>query len=144
MRLPATLLSATALVAVLTATAFFRVPSAQAAQLPYSITRDGDPRPALGRFARVADSASAPAATISQKDKAFAPAEVSLRVGQTLEIVNDDATVHNAYCQSPDLKYNAGPQQPGASSKVAFTAAGTFEIRCAIHPKMKLVVKVVD
>lgn len=81
---------------------------------------------------------------ISQKDKAFTPVEASVKVGQVIEIVNDDTTIHNAYCQSPDFKYNSGPQQPGGRSKLVFTAAGTFEVRCAIHPKMKLTVKVTE
>lgn len=81
---------------------------------------------------------------VSQKDKIFAPGSIEVRVNQPIDIHNDDATVHNAYCQSGDFKYNSGPQQPGARSRLAFVKAGVYEVRCAIHPKMKLSVTVVD
>lgn len=81
---------------------------------------------------------------VSQKDKIFAPGSIEVRVGQPIEIHNDDATVHNAYCQSGDFKYNSGPQQPGARSRFAFVKPGVYEVRCAIHPKMKLSVTVLE
>jgi len=81
---------------------------------------------------------------VSQKDKIFAPGSIEVRVGQPIEIHNDDGTVHNAYCQSGEFKYNSGPQQPGTRSRLAFVKAGVYEVRCAIHPKMKLSVTVVE
>ena len=81
---------------------------------------------------------------VSQKDKAFAPGSIEVRVGQPIEIHNDDSTVHNAYCQSGDFKYNSGPQQPGTHSRLSFAAPGVYEVRCAIHPKMKLSVTVTE
>ncbi|HYC71569.1 MAG TPA: cupredoxin domain-containing protein [Opitutaceae bacterium] len=81
---------------------------------------------------------------ISQKDKAFAPGSVEVKVGQTIEIHNDDATVHNAYCQTGEFKYNSGPQQPGTRSRLTFATPGVYEVRCAIHPKMKLAVTVTE
>jgi plastocyanin len=81
---------------------------------------------------------------VSQKDKTFAPGSIEVRVGQPIDIHNDDAAVHNAYCSSGDFKYNSGPQQPGTRSRLAFTKAGTYEVRCAIHPKMKLAVTVLE
>lgn len=81
---------------------------------------------------------------ISQKEKTFAPGNIEVKVGQAIEIQNDDSTVHNAYCQSGDFKYNSGPQQPGSKSRFAFATPGIFEVRCAIHPKMKLTVTVLE
>jgi plastocyanin len=81
---------------------------------------------------------------VSQKDKIFAPGSIEVKVGQPIEIHNDDATVHNAYCSGDDFKYNSGPQQPGTRSRFAFTKAGEYEVRCAIHPKMKLTVTVTE
>ena len=118
--------------------------AASASAWPYQISRTDDLPSRAVKFFRVVDAGATADLTVSQKEKSFSPAEASVRVGQTLSIVNDDTTVHNAYCQSGDFKYNSGPQQPGGSSKLVFTSAGTYEVRCAIHPKMKLVVTVTD
>jgi plastocyanin len=79
---------------------------------------------------------------VTQKEKTFLPATIEIRVGQALEIVNEDTTLHNAYCSAGDFKYNSGPQQPGSKSTLTFTAPGAYEVRCAIHPKMRLAVTV--
>jgi plastocyanin len=84
------------------------------------------------------------AVVVGQKNKTFTPAAVELRTGQVLEIANDDAVTHNAFCQSGDFKFNAGTQPPGSNSQVTFTKAGVYEVRCAIHPKMILKVTVTD
>jgi plastocyanin len=90
------------------------------------------------------DNPAEAAHVISQLDKTFAPERIQVRVGDAVAIVNDDNTVHNAYCRSGDFKYNSGPQAPGSQSTLTFETAGTYEVRCAIHPKMKLTVEVVE
>lgn len=131
---------ATVCTAALTLVVLLRSPEAEAA-MPYTVVYAQTQQPVGSDIVRLSN-ASDTAATISQKAKSFAPHAVEIRVGQTVEILNDDDTVHNAYCAAPGFKYNAGPQQPGSSSKVVFTSAGTFQLRCAIHPKMLLTVKV--
>ena len=111
---------------------------------PYQVSHAGTGEIVPARLVRLAAGDTPAAVTVSQKEKTFAPAEASVRVGQTVEIVNDDTTVHNAYCQSGDFKFNSGPQQPGSRAKLVFTAPGAYEVRCAIHPKMKLTVKVAE
>ncbi len=120
--------------------------SAKAAMSPrYQIINAGTGNTVDRHMATIAlDTTQTPAVTVSQKGKLFSPDSVELHVGQTLEITNDDQTIHNAYCQSGDFKYNAGAQSPGSTSKVTFTAAGTYDVRCAIHPKMILHVKVLE
>ena len=83
-----------------------------------------------------------PTVTVSQKEKSFVPATLEIHVGQTIAIVNDDTTVHNAYCSAGEFKYNSGPQQPCSTSSLVFTAPGSYDVRCAIHPKMRLTVVV--
>lgn len=126
--------------AVLTAVVLFRAPEAQAT-IPYSIVDARTQQPVGSDVVRLTN-ASESSTKISQKARSFAPQAIEVRVGQTLEILNDDDTVHNAYCAAPDFKYNAGAQQPGSSAKVVFSAKGTFQVRCAIHPKMVLTVTV--
>ena len=81
-------------------------------------------------------------ATILQKEKAFEPSEVSIKVNDKLAIVNEDDFIHNAYCQSSSFQFNIGAQQPGQHDVVQFTEPGKYLVRCAIHIKMRLVVHV--
>lgn len=81
--------------------------------------------------------------TISQKGRQFHPGEISIKRGETLEIVNDDGDLlHHAYIDSPKLSFDSGDQQPGSRTDITFPAPGDFEVLCAIHPKMRLVVHV--
>ncbi len=107
----------------------------------YSVVRADTRESVTASLVRVDTGASA-AVSITQKEKIFLPDAVKIRVGQAIEILNDDNTVHNAYCSAGEFKYNSGPQQPGSKSSLTFTAPGTFEVRCAIHPKMRLTVTV--
>jgi plastocyanin len=41
-------------------------------------------------------------------------------------------------------EFNLGAQQPGAATPVTFKSAGDVQVICAIHPRMKMMVKVTD
>ena len=41
-------------------------------------------------------------------------------------------------------EFNLGSQGPGMSTNVTFTESGEVQVVCAIHPRMKLTVKVED
>jgi plastocyanin len=43
---------------------------------------------------------------------------------------------------TPGHQFNAGSQQPGHVLKVKFDKAGKIDVRCAMHPKMKMSVNV--
>jgi plastocyanin len=58
--------------------------------------------------------------------------------------VNDDNVSHNVMTNGTVADFNIGSQAPGASTPVAFEKAGEFTILCAMHPRMKMVVKVTD
>jgi plastocyanin len=80
--------------------------------------------------------------TINQKDKTFSQSEITVKVGDSISFVNQDAVVHNVFSTTPGMEFDLRTQQPGKESTVPFTKEGTCEVRCAIHPKMKLTVKV--
>jgi plastocyanin len=84
----------------------------------------------------------AAAHSVSQKGKSFAPATMNVRVGDTLTFQNDDDVTHNAFSTSKGNEFNSKVQLPGNASNVSFKEAGTVEVRCAFHPKMKLTVVV--
>jgi len=84
-----------------------------------------------------------PPYAISQKGRQFHPGEISIKRGETLQIVNDDGDLlHHAYIDSPKFAFDSGDQQPGTRTDISFPTPGDFEVLCAIHPKMRLVVHV--
>jgi plastocyanin len=95
-------------------------------------------------LAGAAVAALAAERTIGQKGKAFSVSEVTIKAGDTLVFMNDDNVAHNIYSTSPGNDFNLGSQAPGQSVPVTFDKAGDVDILCAIHPLMKLKVKVTD
>jgi plastocyanin len=80
---------------------------------------------------------------VSQKGREFSPNDVAIKRGEAVTIVNDDADLrHHAYVDSDKFSFDSGDQEPGSKTNITFPVAGTFEVLCAIHPKMKLVVHV--
>jgi len=90
----------------------------------------------------VLSAASARTHTVTQKDKLFGAATLTVAVGDTIVFRNDDDVVHNVFTSSPDFKFNLRSQAPGTSAAVAFDTPGAHSVRCAIHPTMKLSVTV--
>ena len=81
-------------------------------------------------------------ATVSQKDKLFSAKEVTITTGSAVTFTNDDTVSHNIMVRGDSMKVNVGVQKPGESTDVPFADAGTFQVICGIHPKMKMSVKV--
>ena len=79
---------------------------------------------------------------VSQKNKAFSTAALSVRVGEKVVFRNDDAVPHNVFSATAGSTFNLKSQAPGAESQTTFEKAGTVEVRCAFHPAMKLTVTV--
>jgi plastocyanin len=82
--------------------------------------------------------------TISQKGRAFSSETVTLKKGGTLTFMNDDSIPHNIMSTSSGNEFNLGSQPPGASTDVTFKEAGDVLVICAIHPRMKMTVKVTE
>ena len=84
-----------------------------------------------------------PQSTISQKGREFHPGEIKVKRGDTVQIVNDDGDLlHHAYIDSPKFSFDSGDQEPGSKTDITFSVAGDFDVLCAIHPKMRLLVHV--
>src|SRR5579864_1132591 len=80
--------------------------------------------------------------TISQKGRAFSTEEVTIKKGETVTFLNDDSVPHNIMSTSAGNEFNLGSQPPGAATDVTFKEAGEVLVICAIHPRMKMIVKV--
>jgi plastocyanin len=79
---------------------------------------------------------------IAQKDRAFSQTEISIKRGESITFRNADNVTHNVFSVSPGMEFDIRRQAPGASSTVVFSKKGVAEVRCSIHPKMKLIVTV--
>jgi plastocyanin len=81
------------------------------------------------------------AATIQivMQDLVFAPAEVTAKVGDTIEWVNKDVFAHTATARNGDFDVNLPPKKSVTS---VLNKAGTVEYYCRFHPNMKAVLKI--
>ena len=76
---------------------------------------------------------------VVQKGRAFRPAEISIARGDTVTFTNDDSYIHQVYV---DGLFDSSEKAPGENLNETFRDAGTFQVRCHIHPTMKLTVRV--
>jgi len=77
--------------------------------------------------------------TVVQQGRAFRPGEVTINRGETLTFTNNDEFIHQVYVAG---LFDSDEKSPGQNLTESFPDSGTFEVRCHIHPKMKLVVHV--
>ncbi len=98
---------------------------------------------ALIGFGTLAGVAALPQYVVSQKGREFQPGQISIKRGETIQIVNDDADLlHHAYIDAENFQFDSGDEEPGSKTPITFSKSGTFDVLCAIHPKMKLTVTV--
>jgi amicyanin len=82
-----------------------------------------------------APSSTAGTVAVKIANFAFDPPTITAKVGDTVTWTNNDSTQHTATvnsdetCTTPNL-------DNGASSGITFTAAGTYDYHCKIHPTM--------
>lgn len=79
---------------------------------------------------------------IGQKDKTFSARTLTVKAGDTIVFRNDDDLTHNVYSTAKGNEFNLRAQSPGTSASVTLSGEGAVEIRCAFHPRMKMVVTV--
>jgi plastocyanin len=96
----------------------------------------------LGMALLIGLPASAEEHLIRQEDRAFSQSQISLKAGDSIVFKNDDQVTHNVFSVSPGMEFDIRRQAPGNSSTVVFKKPGVAEVRCSIHPKMKLIVTV--
>ena len=80
--------------------------------------------------------------TISQKKRSFDPKLLNAKTGDTVLFVNDDRYAHNLYSETPGFEFNVRKQMPGDEDTIKLDKRGKFEVRCAIHPRMKMTINV--
>ena len=75
---------------------------------------------------------------VYQREITFVPERIEIKAGSPVVFVNDDRFGHNVYSETPGADFDIGRQPAGQRTPVVFRRAGTFEVRCRIHPKMRL------
>src|SRR4029079_4372076 len=83
---------------------------------------------------------------IGQKDLAFLPALLPVRVGTKIEFPNFDDTYHSVFSYSPAKRFDLGryrPDERPIPSQV-FDTAGLITLRCDIHEHMRGLILVLD
>lgn len=90
-------------------------------------------------LAAIAVPAHAATIQIVIQNLVFAPAEVSAKIGDTIEWVNEDVFVHTATARNEDFDVNLPPKKTVTS---VLNKAGTVEYYCRFHPNMKGVLKI--
>ena len=90
-------------------------------------------------FGAIAVPAHAATIQITIDNLVFAPAEVSAKVGDTIEWINKDVFAHTATARNGDFDVNQPPKKTVTS---VLNKAGTVEYYCRSHPNMKGVLKI--
>lgn len=87
-------------------------------------------------------AAAAETISVSQQNRKFTPDNLIISPGSSVHFINDDKVTHQIYVDSKVMTFYSGEQPVGKTVDVLFDRAGTFIVRCAIHPSMRLTVTV--
>ena len=80
--------------------------------------------------------------TIRQKGKVFSESDITVKRGDDLLFLNDDNIAHNVLSITAGNRFDLGLLNPGELRPVKFDSVGDVKVVCAIHPTMKMTVKV--
>jgi plastocyanin len=79
-------------------------------------------------------SAHAASIQITIDKLVYAPAEVSAKVGDTIEWINKDILAHTATAKNGDWDVMIGPNK---TARLVLKKAGAVDYYCKFHPNMK-------
>lgn len=90
--------------------------------------------------------ASLPVEQVAQKNLAFVPPLLPIRVGTKVTFPNLDDTYHNIFSYSPAKRFDLGRYPPGENPPPfqVFDQPGLVTLRCDIHEHMRGLILVLD
>jgi cytochrome c peroxidase len=97
-------------------------------------TSGGDGSKSSGKQAHTAHSAE-----IDQRDMAFVPERVSVKVGETVLIKNSETVIHTANINGKNV---TGNMKKGDSTPWTAQQPGEYKVTCEYHPQMKATILV--
>lgn len=81
--------------------------------------------------------AGAPAVSVTLQNNAYAPADISVKVGDTVQWVWADGNVPHNLDGASDLgPFDSGAPKTSGAWTFRFSNAGTFQYHCDVHPAM--------
>ena len=95
------------------------------------------------------DAAAAPQpetrkVVLDQRNLAFRPHVLAVRVGTTVEFPNSDRVFHNVFSFRDGKRFDLGMYPVGTVKHVTFGEPGLSRLFCNIHPKMAAYIMAVD
>lgn len=81
---------------------------------------------------------------LDQRNLAFMPHVLAVRVGTTVEFPNNDKVFHNVFSFRDGKKFDLGMYPKGTSRPIKFDKTGLARLFCNIHPNMAAYVLAVD
>ncbi|WFU39216.1 cupredoxin domain-containing protein [Bradyrhizobium sp. CB82] len=90
-------------------------------------------------FASMLVPARAATVQISMENLEISPADVSAKIGDTIEWVNKDVVAHTATARNGDFDVNLPAKK---SATFVLKKPGTVEYYCRYHPNMKATLKI--
>jgi plastocyanin len=81
---------------------------------------------------------------LDQRNLAFSPHVLTVRVGTSVEFPNSDRVFHNVFSWRDGKRFNLGMYPVGAMKRQTFDRPGLSRIFCNIHPNMGAHVMAVD
>jgi plastocyanin len=81
---------------------------------------------------------------LDQRNLAFSPHVLIVRVGTVVDFPNSDRVFHNVFSFRDGKRFDLGMYPVGALRRVTFDRAGLSRIFCNIHPNMAAYVIAVD
>lgn len=105
---------------------------------PASTQQDGEGEPAEAEVEAEAvpepRATAAQSTTVSIGDFFFAPASITVDVGETVTWVNGGAVAEGHTATARDGSFDTGVLRTGERGAQTFTRAGTFAYVCSLHP----------
>ena len=98
-----------------------------------STSTSSTPTPSASATATTTDGVSR--TTVRIQNFAFTNADISVRVGDTVEWTNNDSAAHTVNSTNGG-PLNSGSLAAGGTYSYTFTAAGTYPYKCNFHPSM--------
>jgi plastocyanin len=81
---------------------------------------------------------------LDQRNLAFAPLVLAIRVGTTVEFPNNDRVFHNVFSFRDGKKFDLGMYPAGTVKRIVFDQPGLSRLFCNIHPNMAAYVLAID
>jgi plastocyanin len=81
---------------------------------------------------------------LDQRNVAFVPHVLAVRVGTVVDFPNNDKVFHNVFSFRDGKKFDLGMYPKGAVKRIVFDRPGLARLFCNIHPNMAAYVMAVD